>query len=406
MMGSSNNDNDNDNDDNGRDDNNAGDVDYSHDYFSLYGPILHDQQDELVLQGYEEDDNNHQQQPQEPQEQQEQFDNGNNHDANSNNNNNNNNNNTPIIPYSNPRSLITVPLSNGVTSNGDFVPSLSTRRQVSCFGGNYNNDDNAITDGLSSSSISISDLKNGYEEEQTEDGDFDVYDEDEDEDDDDIQQQESKILLDASCASAPAAVVDTDGGVSCTNKRTKASDVPDGPDVIMNVEEFKVCRGKARGVPTSSIGKQAAETRWKRKIGPYKIYTKKQNITWENMFQLLLKYKNKNGNTVVSRGQHSENAQLGRWVSKQRCNKDVMSDDRYQKLNSIDFVWVLHEIAYTWDMMYKRLILYKEQHNGSTMVFYQDDPTLGLWVARHRRIGTKKYHKKLLDDIGFHWNNT
>jgi len=62
-----------------------------------------------------------------------------------------------------------------------------------------------------------------------------------------------------------------------------------------------------------------------------------------------------------------------------------------------------------WFKMYQRLVMYKENHNGSTKVpkIYSKDPSLGNWANTQRKLHNKnklpQHRVELLDLIGFHW---
>jgi len=60
----------------------------------------------------------------------------------------------------------------------------------------------------------------------------------------------------------------------------------------------------------------------------------KWNKIWEEMYNRLLKYKQKNGNTLVPQ-RYKEDPKLGRWVNKQRENKDSLPPERKELLESM-----------------------------------------------------------------------
>jgi hypothetical protein len=91
---------------------------------------------------------------------------------------------------------------------------------------------------------------------------------------------------------------------------------------------------------------------------------------------------------------------------------------RIRRLNEIGFVWDAQEAS--WQDMYQRLLVYKEENNGSTTVpFWSQETTqngsneqqhdsLGRWVKLQRH---KKQHEEmpekrllLLNKIGFEWD--
>ena len=73
------------------------------------------------------------------------------------------------------------------------------------------------------------------------------------------------------------------------------------------------------------------------------------------MFNELKEYKERHGHTKVPIG-YKVNKRLGLWVKHQRSNKKKMTlrADRFEKLNSIDFVWRIRNYPdYTTDKLEK-----------------------------------------------------
>ena len=138
-------------------------------------------------------------------------------------------------------------------------------------------------------------------------------------------------------------------------------------------------------------------------------YSVFQTEKWDDMFQRLIVYKNEHTSTDVPKG-YKVNPQLGHWVSTQRklYNKNELSPQRIRRLRCIDFVWDSNEAK--WNRMYQRLILYKGEHNESTMVplMYEVEPKLGKWVKQQRmfykkkELATDRVHR--LTKIGFMWD--
>ena len=73
-----------------------------------------------------------------------------------------------------------------------------------------------------------------------------------------------------------------------------------------------------------------------RKITLQEVYGPK----WEAKFQLLLKYENKHGDTLVPK-RYAADSKFGRWVHRKRAvyDKNKLLDHRVRRLNSIGFVW-------------------------------------------------------------------
>eukprot|EP00985_Skeletonema_marinoi_P026725 scaffold20968_cov120-Skeletonema_marinoi.AAC.4 len=126
------------------------------------------------------------------------------------------------------------------------------------------------------------------------------------------------------------------------------------------------------------------------------------------MLQQLKQYKDKHGNTLVPQN-YPDNPQLGKWVDKQRQNRqnNKLATERIDKLNEIDFVW--YPIEATWEDMLQQIADYKDKH-GDTLVpaKYPDNLQLGMWVDTQRQNSKKNNKLSLeridkLNEIGFVW---
>ena len=125
------------------------------------------------------------------------------------------------------------------------------------------------------------------------------------------------------------------------------------------------------------------------------------------MFSNLVDFKNINGHCNVPYN-WNQNPKLAKWVSTQRKRQiqGMLSEDKFQMLKDIGFIWKRHETA--WNEMYKKLLRYKEAFGDcSVPAEWKVDPKLGRWVTTQRR---RKRQGKLaedrirrLDEIGFQW---
>jgi hypothetical protein len=144
--------------------------------------------------------------------------------------------------------------------------------------------------------------------------------------------------------------------------------------------------------------------------------SEKFNARWNAMFERLKKYKEEHGNCLVPQ-RYEEDPQLGQWVSDQRrvaTVDDKMKHERRDMLNSIGFVWRVREPYRTpildkrWNDKFERLVHYKEKH-GDCLVpkNYEEDPSLGWWVATQRRIYAsnklRSDRRSKLESLGFVW---
>ena len=75
----------------------------------------------------------------------------------------------------------------------------------------------------------------------------------------------------------------------------------------------------------------------------WKFREARVSVPWEVRFQELVDYKQVHGDCNIPYD-YNTNKQIGYWVSRQRQNKETMSENRRNQLNSIGFVWGLkHE---------------------------------------------------------------
>ena len=115
-------------------------------------------------------------------------------------------------------------------------------------------------------------------------------------------------------------------------------------------------------------------------------------VQWDARFQELKKYRETHGDCNVPR----KHGPLGNWVYKQRLDYRLlqdgesahMSDDRIQKLESIDFGWSL-ELFYfkngktvQWDARFQELKKYKETHGDCND--HKRHGSLSNWIRNQR----------------------
>ncbi len=132
----------------------------------------------------------------------------------------------------------------------------------------------------------------------------------------------------------------------------------------------------------------------------------KRDANWEERFNQLVDYKHKHNTTRVLKS----NTKLFAWIHTQRTmhKQKKLSEYRFQKLSSLGFDWKLLNFL-PWVEMYKQLLEYKKNHNGSTNVaktsLHYDK--LGRWVYHQRslyRTGKLSPERvELLQSIGFKW---
>jgi hypothetical protein len=134
-----------------------------------------------------------------------------------------------------------------------------------------------------------------------------------------------------------------------------------------------------------------------------------QNEIWDIMFQRLIDYKKKYKSTNVP-SSYELDPKLGYWVGKQRGHykKEKLSIKYIKRLNSIGFVWEIHERV-PWEEMYQRLVAYRNHHNSTNVPERSEEyGKLGRWVKTQRQMYKKKEQSekriKRLESIGFVWD--
>mmetsp|Transcript_24895 Transcript_24895/g.35108 ORF Transcript_24895/g.35108 Transcript_24895/m.35108 type:complete len:978 (-) Transcript_24895:223-3156(-) len=135
--------------------------------------------------------------------------------------------------------------------------------------------------------------------------------------------------------------------------------------------------------------------------------SKEHRENWNAMFDRLLKYKKQHGHCDVPR--FYDDDKLGRWVPRQRINKESMSSARRKRLEDIGFSWSIkrEQNIKVWNRFFNRLLKYKETHGDVLVPEDYEDQFLARWVYLQR---TKKNllppaRKKRLDDIQFVWED-
>ena len=137
----------------------------------------------------------------------------------------------------------------------------------------------------------------------------------------------------------------------------------------------------------------------------------KGDLQWEARFQELVEYKRVHGNCNVSHA-YKANPQLGMWVSTQRRRKQIMSEERQKRLNSIGFTWTVLGLGdktktNNSEVRFQQLVEYKRVHGNCNVPYaYKANPQLGMWVStqRRRKQIMSEERRKRLSSIGFVWN--
>ena len=122
--------------------------------------------------------------------------------------------------------------------------------------------------------------------------------------------------------------------------------------------------------------------------------------SWEFYFGLLQEYQLRNGHIDVSQDEHFQGHPLGSWVSRQRAPQTILSHERKQRLNDINFIW--DALSYRWDKGLELFLEFKEREGHPFM-------PKNNWVQLNRR--DKKNgnldpaREVRLNEAGFVWQS-
>ena len=130
---------------------------------------------------------------------------------------------------------------------------------------------------------------------------------------------------------------------------------------------------------------------------------------WEDLFQLLLLFREREGHCRVPDFHVEDNCNLGTWVLTQRANENKLSSHRKSRLNSINFVWDAKDAQ--WESAFKLLEQFqsREGHCLVPQKQCEDGFMLGAWVNNQRNaqknksenLSKERVHR--LNSIGFIW---
>jgi Helicase associated domain/Helicase conserved C-terminal domain len=129
---------------------------------------------------------------------------------------------------------------------------------------------------------------------------------------------------------------------------------------------------------------------------------------WEEGFRHLLLFKERESHCRVPRSHEERGFPLGKWISKQRANRDKLSEGRRQRLDELAFIWDAHGSG--WEQGFHYLKLFKEREGHSCVPYNhkESDFALGRWVStqRSKKRTMIEERRKRLDELGFVWNSS
>lgn len=140
---------------------------------------------------------------------------------------------------------------------------------------------------------------------------------------------------------------------------------------------------------------------------------KRNDESWMNFYNELLKYYNSNGNiNIPAKYVTSDGIKLGNWLKKQKeiYSRARLSEDRIILLEKLGISW--NYLEDLWNSNYKYLkSYYKEKGNIDVPQFFKTDDgfKLGSWLEQQRTAYKAGFlslrRKKLLNELGIKWNH-
>ena len=127
---------------------------------------------------------------------------------------------------------------------------------------------------------------------------------------------------------------------------------------------------------------------------------------WEEGFNYLVVFKEREGHCLVSRGYEEAGYKLGDWVSRRRGNKSEISEERIKLLDELGFIWDPFEEQWEEGFNYLSKFKGREGHCLVPTNHLEEGYKLGQWVSALRGRKSKLTHERLnqLIQIGFVWN--
>ena len=128
--------------------------------------------------------------------------------------------------------------------------------------------------------------------------------------------------------------------------------------------------------------------------------------SWDEWFGKLVKFKQRVGNTLVSRHHIEDGFKLGNWVGVQRTNRQALNIKRLHQLESLGFIWNAFDVQ--WQRRYDALLRFslREGHCNTPIKHVEDQLKIGQWASQQRTNKSKlsDYKINLLNNLKFTWN--
>lgn len=127
---------------------------------------------------------------------------------------------------------------------------------------------------------------------------------------------------------------------------------------------------------------------------------------WEYMFSIAEKYFQENGNLNIVNNIIYLNENLGEWVQKQRDEKNKLTQDQIEKLNSIKMKWTYQDAL--WEVYYSFVLEFynKNGHSNISTTYMKDGYRVGRWFLEQSRNKDKLSEDQIkkLDAVKIKWD--
>ncbi|MBF8981938.1 Helicase associated domain protein [Lutibacter sp. B2] len=130
------------------------------------------------------------------------------------------------------------------------------------------------------------------------------------------------------------------------------------------------------------------------------VWTLEKKIIWDEKIEELKQYYKQNGDCNVPQ-RYKCNVKLGGWVAKIRRNRDKLSKEQVEELNSMKFDW--NPGLTRWNKRFDELKKYKEEHGQCNV---PKNNGLGSWVASQKARKNKLSEEQInkLNELELQWN--
>lgn len=130
---------------------------------------------------------------------------------------------------------------------------------------------------------------------------------------------------------------------------------------------------------------------------------------WDEMFALLLQYKEREGHCRVRMLDKEGGESLGYWLRDQRALKSngELDDELVEKLEEVGVAWSAADSR--WDHAFSLLVSYKEREGDCNVppMHQEEEEMLGYWMRDQSKLNRKGAldgsRKERLEELGIDW---